>query len=153
VIADLRDVELRRALFARLGAGSARALVISEGLLVYLPPEQVATLAADLHTQPSFREWLIDLASPQLLKKMSKTWGKKLSASGAPFLFAPAEHTGFFRPYGWREARYRSLMEEAYRLNRTMKGAWFWSRIARFYPKKVQEGFRRFSGLVLLERE
>lgn len=152
VTADLRDVELRRALFARLGAGSSRALVISEGLLIYLPPEQVATLAADLHAQPSFAEWLIDLASAQLLKRMSKTWGKELSAS-APLLFAPAEHTGFFRPYGWREARYRSLLEEAYRLNRTMKGAWFWRLIARFYPKKVQEAFRRFSGLVLLERE
>lgn len=153
VTADLRDVELRRALFTRLGAGSSRALVIAEGLLVYLPPEQVATLAADLHAQPGFAEWLIDLASPQLLKRMEKTWGKKLADSGAPFLFGPPEGTGFFRPFGWREARYRSLLEEAYRLNRTMKGAWFWRLIARFYPKKVREGFRRFSGFVLLERE
>lgn len=153
VTADLRDVEGRRALFSRLGAGSSRALVISEGLLVYLAPEQVATLATDLHAQPSFQDWLIDLASPQLLKRMEKTWGKKLAEGGAPFLFGPAEGTEFFRPYGWREARYRSLMEEAYRLHRTMKGAWFWGLIARLYPKKVREGFRRFSGLVLLERD
>jgi methyltransferase (TIGR00027 family) len=153
VTADLREVEARRALFSRLGAGSSRALVISEGLLVYLEPEQVATLATDLHEQPSFKEWLIDLASPQLLKRMSRTWGKKLAESGAPFLFGPAEDTGFFRPYGWREAQYRSLLEEAQRLHRTMKGAWFWNLIGRLSPKKVQEGFRRFSGLVLLERE
>jgi methyltransferase (TIGR00027 family) len=153
VTADLREVELRRALFSRLGAGSSRALVISEGLLVYLPPEQVATLAADLHAQPGFAEWLIDLASPQLLKRMKKTWGKKLSDSGAPFLFGPPEGTEFFRPYGWREARYLSLWEEAHRLHRTMKGAWFWNLIGRLYPKRVREGFRRFSGLVLLERE
>jgi methyltransferase (TIGR00027 family) len=153
VTADLRDVELRRALFSRLGAGSSRALVISEGLLIYLPPEQVATLAADLHTQPGFTEWLIDLASPQLLKRMEKTWGKKLSDSGAPFLFAPAEGTEFFCPFGWREAQWRSLLEEAYRLHRTMKGAWFGKLIARFYPKKVREGFRRFTVFVLLERE
>jgi len=152
VTADLRDVEGRRALFSRLGTSSSRALVISEGLLVYLAPEQVATLATDLHAQPSFQEWLIDLASPQLLKRMEKTWGKKLAEGGAPFLFGPSEGTEFFRPYGWREARYRSLMEEAYRLHRTMKGAWFWGLIARLYPKKVREGFRRFSGLVLLER-
>ena len=153
VTADLRDVEGRRALFSRLGAGSSRALVISEGLLVYLAPEQVATLATDLHAQPSFQEWLIDLASPQLLKRMEKTWGKMLAEGGAPFLFGPSEGTEFFRPYGWREARYRSLMEEAYRLHRTMKGAWFWGLIARLYPKKVREGFRRLSGLVLLEQE
>src|SRR6185295_20085921 len=51
VTLDLTDVPARRALFARLGAGSTRALVITEGLLVYLAPEQVATLATDLHAQ------------------------------------------------------------------------------------------------------
>ena len=33
-----------------------------------------------------------------------------------------------------------------------MKGARFWTFLGRFYPKKVRESFRRFSGLVLLER-
>jgi methyltransferase (TIGR00027 family) len=153
VTADLTDVEARRVLFSRLGAGASRALVISEGLLIYLTPEQVAALATDLHAQPSFKEWLIDLASPQLLKRMAKTWGNKLAASGAPFLFAPAEGTEFFRPHGWREARFLSMWEEARRLHRTMKGAWFWNLIGRLYPKRMREGFRRFSGLVLLERE
>jgi methyltransferase (TIGR00027 family) len=153
VTADLRDAEVRQALFSRLGAGSTHTLVVTEGLLIYLTPEQVGALATDLHAQPSFKEWLIDLASPQLLKRMEKTWGKSLAASGAPFQFAPAEGTDFFRPYGWREAQFRSMWEEALRLNRTMKGARFWSFIGRFYPKKVREGFRRFSGLVLLERE
>ncbi|HZF07227.1 MAG TPA: SAM-dependent methyltransferase [Thermoanaerobaculia bacterium] len=152
VTADLTDVAGRQALFSRLGAGSARALVVSEGLLVYLKPEQVATLATDLHTQPSFAGWLIDLASPQLLKRMERTWGTTLAASGAPFQFGPAEGTEFFRPYGWREAQFRSTWDEAQRLHRTMKGAWFWSFVGRFYPKKVREGFRRFSGNVLLER-
>jgi methyltransferase (TIGR00027 family) len=153
VTADLTDAEVRRALFSRLGAGSSRALVISEGLLIYLAPEQVAALAADLHAQPSFTEWLIDLASPQLLKRMSKTWGNKLAASGAPFLFAPPEGTEFFRPYGWREAQFRSMWEEAQRLHRTMKGAWFWNLIGRLYSKRARESVRRFSGLVLLARE
>jgi methyltransferase (TIGR00027 family) len=153
VTADLTDAAARRELFSRLGASSSRALVISEGLLVYLAPEQVAALAADLHAQPSFQEWLIDLASPQLLKRMSKTWGKKLAESGAPFRFGPAEGTEFFRPHGWREAQFRSMWEEAQRLDRTMKGAWFWNLIGHLYPKRVREGFRRFSGLVLLERE
>ena len=151
VTADLTDAALRRELFSRLGAGSSRALVLSEGLLVYLAPEEVAALAADLHAQPSFQEWMIDLASPQLLKRMKRMWGKNLPSS-APFRFAPEEGTEFFRPYGWREAQYRSLLEEAYRLNRTMKGAWLWKRIFPLFPKKVREGFKRFSGIVLLER-
>jgi methyltransferase (TIGR00027 family) len=153
VTADLTDAEVRRALFSRLGAGSSRALVVTEGLLIYLTPEQVGALAAELHAQPAFAEWLIDLASPQLLKRMEKTWGNKLAESGAPFRFAPAKGTEFFRPYGWREAQFRSMWEEAGRLHRTMKGAWFWNLIGRLSPKKVREGVRRFSGLVLLERE
>lgn len=153
VTADLRDAEVRRALFSRLGAGSSRALVVSEGLLVYLPPEQAAALATDLHAQPAFKEWLIDLASPQLLKRMIRMWGKKLEGSGAPFLFAPSEGTEFFRPYGWREAKFLSMLEEAQRLHRTMKGAWFWNLIGRFFPAKARENFRRFSGFVLLARE
>jgi methyltransferase (TIGR00027 family) len=153
VTLDLTDVEARRALFSRLAAGSSRAIVISEGLLIYLAPEQVAALATDLHAQSSFKEWVIDLGSPQLLKRMERTWGKSLAASGSPFLFAPAEGTEFFKPCGWREAQFRSMWEEARRLHRTMKGAWFWNAIGRLYPKRVREGFRRFSGIVLLERE
>lgn len=152
VTADLTDAEARRALFARLGAGAKRAIVVTEGLLVYLEPEQVAALATDLHAQPSFQEWLIDLASPQLIKRMSRIWGKSLAAAGAPFRFGPAEGTDFFRPYGWRETMYRSTWEEAQRLNRTMKGAWLWNLIGKLMPKSKRDEFRRFSGYVLLER-
>jgi methyltransferase (TIGR00027 family) len=152
VTVNLTNVPEREALFTRLGAGSSRALVVTEGLLIYLTPEQVGSLATDLHAQPGFREWLTDLASPQLIKRMQKTWGKKLEEAGAPFQFAPAEGTEFFRPYGWREAVWRSTWEEAQRLNRTMKGAWLWNLIGKLSSKKAREGFRRFSGYVLLER-
>ncbi len=152
VTVDLTDAGARRELFARLGAGAKRAIVVTEGLLVYLEPEQVAALATDLHAQPSFQEWLIDLASPQLIKRMSRTWGKSLAAAGAPFRFGPAEGTDFFRPFGWREAQYRATWEEAKRLNRTMKGAWLWDLMGRLMPKEKREQFRRFSGYVLLER-
>jgi O-methyltransferase involved in polyketide biosynthesis len=141
-----------KTLFSRLGASSKHTLILSEGLLIYLTPEQVATLAEDLHAQPSFAEWLIDLASPQLLKRMEKTWGKKMEKSGVPFRFAPAENTKFFEPHGWREVEFRATWEESQRLHRTMKGAWIWNLIGRLLPKHKREEFRRFSGIVLLER-
>jgi methyltransferase (TIGR00027 family) len=152
VTLDLADAGARQALFARLGAGAKRAIVISEGLLIYLDPEHVAALATDLHAQASFQEWLIDLGSPELLKRMSRTWGKSLADAGAPFKFAPAEGTDFFRPYGWREAQYRAVWEEAQRLNRTMKGVWIWNLLGKLMPKEKREKMRRFSGYVLLER-
>lgn len=55
------------------------------------------------------------------------------------------------RQFGWREAEYRSAMEEAQRLNREMSMMWLWRFLARFYPAKRRE-FSRMSGFVLLER-
>jgi len=149
---DLTDPAARRALFQRLGASAGRVLVITEGLLVYLTAEQVSGLAQDLQAQPSFQWWLMDLGSPQLLKFLEKTWGGTLSAGNAPMRFAPAEGTGFFQPYGWEEAEYRSMFDESIRLDRTFPMARFWRWVFRFYPKKKQAEMRRFSGIPLLRR-
>jgi methyltransferase (TIGR00027 family) len=149
---DLTDAAKRSAVLAQLGGASKNALVIAEGLLIYLEPEDVKGLARDLAAAGGFRWWIIDLASPRLIQMMAKTWGKSVAEGGAPFKFAPAEGTGFFLPLGWKEKEYRSTMEEAKRIDRQMAGMWFWGFIFRFYPKRVKEGFRRFSGVVLLEK-
>jgi methyltransferase (TIGR00027 family) len=149
---DLRDAARRQALFAQLGAESTRVLVLSEGLLIYLTPDQVAGLAADLHAPPSFRWWLIDIASPRLLKMMMKFWGKSVEAGNAPFQFAPAESTKFFEPAGWREAQFRSTMDEARRLHREMPMMWLWRGLTRLRSRAVRQEMARFSGIALLER-
>ena len=153
ISADLTDDEARSALFARLGRDAKRALVISEGLLIYLTPEQVTALAKDLHAQASFRWWLIDLASPRLLQMMTKMWGKSVTGGNAPFLFAPEEGTGYFLPLGWRERAFRSQMQEAARLDREMKGMWFYKLMGLiFSSKKAREAWNRFAGYVMFER-
>src|SRR5437763_13860751 len=149
---DLTDAARRRALFDQIGAAARRVLVVSEGLLIYLPPEQVAALGRDLASPASLRWWLIDLGSPRLLKMMEKTWGRAVAAGNAPFRFAPPQGTRFFEPHGWREAEYRSMWEESLRLKRTMRGAWLWGLLGRLYPKAKREEFGRMSGIVLLER-
>jgi methyltransferase (TIGR00027 family) len=153
ITVDLTDVAKRRALFAQIGAESSRVFVLTEGLLIYLSPEQVGTLAADLHAQPSFRWWAIDIASPALLKWMIRSWGKSVEKGNAPFKFAPAAGTKFFEPFGWREAEFRSAIEEARRINREMPRMWLWRLVARFSSAKRREAFRRMSGFVLMERD
>lgn len=152
VEADLTDATVRRELFARIGARSKRALIVTEGLLIYLTDADVGALAADLHAIPSFSRWVIDLASPRLLKMMTRTWGKAVASGNAPFKFAPAMGTNFFRDFGWAERAYHSTMEEAERLDREMKMMWLWKFIGRFYPARMREEFRRMSGTVVLER-
>jgi len=149
---DLADEAARRDLFRRVGNSSTRTLVVTEGLLIYLPPEAVAGLARDLHTEPSFAFWLLDLASPDLLKMMEKNWAPVVRAGGAPFRFGPAENTRFFEPMGWREVEYRATFEEGQRLNRTMRFAWFWSLMGRLMSAEKQAAFKRFSGTALLGR-
>jgi methyltransferase (TIGR00027 family) len=149
---DLADGPKRQALFSQVGSESRRVLVVSEGLIIYLDAEHVAALARDLHAQPTFQWWLHDLASPALLKMMSKTWGRQVERGNAPFKFAPPESTKFFEPFGWREVVYRPTFEEGIRLKRTMPFARFWQLLGLIAPKKRREEFKRFSGNVLLER-
>lgn len=149
---DLADAPARHALFERVNAGTRRALVLTEGLLVYLPPLAVAALARDLHAQSGFHFWLTDLASPGLLKMLAKSWGPLVAAGNAPFQFGPAESTEFFRPLGWRELEWRPLFDEGIRLKRTMRFAGFFKLLGTLAPKKKREEFKRFSGVALLER-
>jgi methyltransferase (TIGR00027 family) len=150
---DLTDVARRRALLGQIGAAAQQVLVVSEGLLIYLTPDQVATLADDLHAVPSFCWWLLDLATPRLLKMMEKNWGRAVAAGNAPFQFAPAEGTRFFEPHGWGEAEFRSTWEEANRLNRAdVPLAWLWRLLGRLSSAKRREEMRRMSGIALLQR-
>jgi methyltransferase (TIGR00027 family) len=152
ITTDLTDSTARMALLTRLGAESQRALVVTEGLLIYLTPEQVSELARDLYSVGSFRWWTSDLASPRLLKMLQRRWGPALHAGNAPFRFGPADGTQFFVPFGWREVTFRSSLEEAHRLHREMRIAWVWRLMARLSPKKQREQYRRMAGYILLER-
>src|SRR5512142_2527106 len=121
VAADLSDPDARRRLFSRAAEGAEAVLVVTEGLLAYLAPEQVASLADDLHAEPAMRLWLIDLASPRLKKMLDRRVGRHVGAANAPFRFAPAEGTRFFEPHGWNELEFRSTIEEGMRLDRKPK--------------------------------
>lgn len=150
VAADLREANVRRDVFAQ-AATHGPVLVITEGLLVYLEPDEVAALARDLHDVAHARWWLTDLGSPMLLKMLEKRWQPKLRRGNAPFKFGPAEGTAFFAPYGWRESEFRSTWDESQRLDRQMPGAWIWKILMRLQPAKRREEGRRMSGIVLME--
>jgi len=144
----LREPEVLR----RVGGVSRTALVVTEGLLVYLGDEKVASLARALHHVPSIKWWISDIGSPRLLEILNKQWGKAVAAGNAPFLFAPADSPAFFARLGWREIEFRSGLEEAHRLKREMPMMWLWRFLGRFGSPQKREEFRRLSGYILLER-
>ena len=152
VTLDLTDATARAALFTRIGAESKNVLVISEGLLIYLPATEVRGLAEALAAEPAFKYWLTDLASARLVKMMSRMWGKSVAAASAPFLFGPENGTAFFEPSGWREKEWHSMGDDSRRLNRQMRMAWLWRALSVFAGRKNKEMWHRFSGAALLER-
>src|SRR5205085_4449510 len=97
---DLTNEDARRGLFARLARGSTHAAVLSEGLLVYLMPDAVGSLARDLAAPPPFEHWVVDLASPRALDMMKERLGDVMTEAGAPFLFAPGAGPAFFEAHG-----------------------------------------------------
>jgi methyltransferase (TIGR00027 family) len=149
---DLADVEGRRALFARVNAAARRTLVITEGLLIYLAEDAVIGLANDLHACSTFQTWVSDLASPGLLKMMSKSWGATVAAGDAPFQFGPAEGPAFFAKLGWAPDEYRDFLDEGIRLHRCFPLARFWRWVGKFAPAKRREAFRYFAGVMVLHR-
>ena len=114
---DLSDLNGRRALFADLARSAKRALIITEGLMIYLTPQAVGELAADLAAHAAFRSWIIDIASPGLLRMLQKRMADQLRQT-APFKFAPLEGPRFFSPFGWTPVETRSLLQTARQLHR-----------------------------------
>ncbi len=118
IACDLSDLNARRKLFAELGGRAKKALLIAEGLLVYLTEAQVTGLAVDLAAVPTFHYWTLEVVSARLLKELNKTVGKRLAAAGMPMQFGTAQGPHFFEPLGWRLLEARSMFREAAKYKR-----------------------------------
>jgi len=146
---DLAAREQRRELFAQLAEGVRRAVVVSEGLLVYMEQEQVATLAEDLAVPATFSRWILDIASPGLLWMLQERWSQQLGRAAAPLQFAPEQGPEFFVPYGWRPIRVESMLKTAARLKRV---SWFMRLLALLPESTGKQGNRPWSGVCRMAR-
>src|SRR5262245_47238294 len=116
---DLADLEARRRVFADVGPRAGRALIMSEGLVVYLSEEEVGSLSTDLSAVSTFERWAVEFPSPALLQMMSAhTVGQVVRDAGAPFKFGPAAGPGFFRQFGWQPIAVESMLKAAFQLDR-----------------------------------
>lgn len=147
VALDLADGEGRRALFQRLASESKKALILSEGLLIYLDAGEARTLASDLSNHPSFRWWAIDIASPGLLKMMQKQVGATLERANAPLKFAPAEGPWFFEPTGWKVIEARGSLKGAAKVMKLPLLLRFFA----LFPDNPRAGNQIWAGTCLLE--
>jgi methyltransferase (TIGR00027 family) len=146
---DLSNASARRELFTGLGRRSNKALVMTEGLLIYLTRDDVAGLAEDLAAPPSFQSWILDIASPGLLRLLAKRMAKQLTEA-APFKFAPPEGPNFFIPYGWKPVDVRSFLKNAARLKRL---SLLFRLLALLPETEKSRRDRPWSGMCLLKKQ
>jgi methyltransferase (TIGR00027 family) len=116
---DLRDFGATRALIEKLAASARKILVLTEGVLIYLPADEVAGLAVELRSHGSIRSWICEIVSPEVLQNMRDTAGQKMNASDARFQFGPVEGPEFFKTHGWKLHDVRGVLKTAVQLGRT----------------------------------
>lgn len=147
---DLTNLGARRELFGELAGRAAKCLIITEGLLIYFTEDEVRSLAQDLAEPPSFERWLLEVASPGLLRLLQKRMGSQLSQAGAPFKFGPKEGPKFFTRYGWKPLEVRSFLKTAARLRRLP----FFLRLMALLPESNgAQGSRPWSGACLFAKQ
>ena len=146
---DLANREARRDLFADLGRDARNALIVTEGLIIYLTPEQASALAEDPAAPPGFKRWVLDLASPGLRRMLVRQFGTLLDEARAPLRFSPEEGPAVFEPQGWHPVEARSYVKWAARkgrLNPVMR------LLALLPESKGRQGSRPWAAACLLEK-
>ncbi|HKA36879.1 MAG TPA: class I SAM-dependent methyltransferase [Thermoanaerobaculia bacterium] len=146
---DLADVAARRQLFASLGERSSNALVITEGLLIYLTADEVGALARDLAAARGFRHWVLEVVSPGLLRMLQREVGEALEEARAPLKFGPPEGPAFFMKHGWKPVSVESPLKAAARAKRL---PFFLRLVAKLPESSGAQGNRPWSGICLLEK-
>jgi len=154
VAVDLADDSARRRLLADIDSRAKKLLILTEGVIPYLPVDVVGVLADELMALRHAGYWIVEYLSPEALKFRERSAiGQK--TQDAPFKFKPADWFGFFREHGWILKEIRYFTDEGKRLKRPprlplllkigMKGRTL------FASRRQREALRKTAGYALLE--
>ena len=153
VIQHLGDETSRRALFSELNQQSEHIVAMSEGLLTYLDEDKVTSLAADLHAQPHFQYWMVEVVSPKVLQFINRKWERHFRAANAPMAFAPADWRKFYRDRGFEPVEFEEMSRTAREMKREPGMMKVFRTLGQVFPgwgKKQQKVWE--SGVALLRR-
>lgn len=112
---DLSDASARSAFLDEAVAGASKALVLTEGLLMYLDEAAVVGLSQTL-VRPEIAWWLLDVASAAIVETMREKSAALLR--NAPFQFGPTNGIAFFEDLGWTTLEDEPIFQTAHRLRR-----------------------------------
>jgi methyltransferase (TIGR00027 family) len=140
---DLSDARARDDFLNEALTGATKALVLTEGLSMYLEDRDIAALSESF-TRPEIAWWMLDFAFPGLRNMINEQMADL--GQNAPFKFAPDNGLTFFEDLGWRVVEAESQFVAAHRFRRLPlfmrplawlpqpdlrnPGAWRWSAVA-----------------------
>lgn len=113
VAADLNDRAARSSLFA--AAGSAPALMITEGLLMYLKAETVEALAVESSPAGSIQYWLMDLISQEAARSVGTSSIQSIQNVRAENHLEGAGILDVLNRTGWHTVERRNYTTDAFR--------------------------------------
>jgi methyltransferase (TIGR00027 family) len=112
---DLADPQALHTFLNEALADATKALVLTEGLLMYLEVSDVVALS-DALKRPEIAWWMVNFTGPHVKRSMNTKMAGLMQ--NAPFKFAPDNGLGFFEEQGWIVKSWESLFHAAYRLRR-----------------------------------
>lgn len=108
--ADLNDPSQRRAIYAAAGQGAA--LMITEGLLMYLPGGTVESLAAEAPRESGIAHWLSDVVTSSFSKAIRGDGPRAVRHVQAEDCLEGEHILEAIYRQGWRTARRRSFITD-----------------------------------------
>lgn len=152
VVVDLADDGKRRNFLFSVVPHAKKVLILTEGVIPYLSPEQVAHLGKDLLVQKRFSFWITEYFHPRVYKYLQSTV-RAAKMKNAPFRFYPPDWFGFFKDIGWIEKETRFSAEIAIEFKRKMPMPLIGRMMYFLMPKKIKEQMSRMSGYTVLQRK
>uniref|UniRef100_Q01U89 S-adenosyl-L-methionine-dependent methyltransferase n=1 Tax=Solibacter usitatus (strain Ellin6076) TaxID=234267 RepID=Q01U89_SOLUE len=110
ITADVNDAAQRRAIYA--AAGEAPALMITEGLLMYLPGATVEALAGEARRESSITHWMCDINTTAFAKAINMDTARTVRHVQAPDFLPGEQILDVIRGHGWVTAARRSYLTD-----------------------------------------
>ncbi len=110
--ADVTDSQQRRVMYD--AAGSGPSLMITEGLLMYLPAATVEALAREIRDQSSVAHWIADITTTSFRKALGGGTDtmSPIRHVQAPDALQGEEILGVLKRHGWKTAAQRSYISD-----------------------------------------
>jgi methyltransferase (TIGR00027 family) len=114
---DLAVASERRALLEAIGSRFRHLVVMTEGLLVYLAPQDAMDLARDIRAIPSVFRWIGDINNKAVNDFVARRTRHALQGT-AQMKFGPDDGPLVFEPLGWTTVSAVSIFKTAGKLKR-----------------------------------